>query len=107
MKKNLLLALFALLMPLASSAKFVVKFNIQYRDERNTLSKLIAETEKYNIDSICVSGYFDISNFEFLRDCSINGKLTGIDLSGTFIREIPAMTFGNSYVNAPSAVGAA
>ena len=105
MKKNLLLALFALLMPLVSSAKFVVKFNIQYRDERNTLSKLIAETEKYNIDSICVSGYFDTSNFEFLRDCSINGKLTGIDLSGTFIREIPAMTFGNSYVNAPSAVG--
>ncbi len=103
MKKKILALAAVALASLASYGKVVLDFNIKRSDELNTLEKLIPDETKYEIDSIRVSGYFDEANFLFLRDCTVNGRLTGIDLSGTNIREIPALAFGNRKVNSPAA----
>ena len=101
MKKKLYSAVLALFLSAAvADAKVVLTYNIDYMDKAKTLSELIPEEEKYTVDSISISGYFDVSNFVFLHDCTINGRLTGIDLSGAQILEIPDMAFGDESANA-------
>ncbi len=102
MKRNCLILFFVAIVSIVSNGKVVLNFSIKYNDEKNTLEKLVSADKRYNIDSICISGYFDESNFLFLRDCTMNGKLTGIDLSGTEIREIPDFAFGSRNVNSPA-----
>lgn len=105
MKRFYSAALLLTLSVFAANAKVVKTFEISTMDKSKTLSELIPESEKYSVDSICVTGYFDKSNFLYLRDLTINGNLTGIDLRGTEILEIPDLTFGNTKVNVSDGSG--
>ena len=102
MKKYLFTSLLFVLSALVANGKNVKTFNIEYTDGANKLSELISEEEKYSVDSICISGYFDETNFAFLRDCTINGNLRGIDMSGAEVYEIPSLLFGNTQANSPA-----
>ena len=102
MKKYLFTSLLFVLSALVAYGKNVKIFNIEYTDGANKLSELISEEEKYSVDSICISGYFDETNFAFLRDCTINGNLRGIDMSDAVVYGIPSLLFGNTQANSPA-----
>ena len=58
----------AALVALSASSKVVKVLDIPYGINSKPLSALISSEEKYTIDSLCVKGSWDSSNFKFLKD---------------------------------------
>ena len=83
----------ALIAVTSSLAKVVKVVDIPLRKKAQKLSEFVSSEEKYTIDSICVKGGWSNTNFQFLKDCVKNGRLTGIDLSEANITDIPNEAF--------------
>ena len=102
--KKVYASVVAALVTLSASSKVVKVLDIPYGINSKPLSALISSEEKYTIDSLCVKGSWDSSNFKFLKDCVENGRLTGIDLSEANVPEVPSMAFCQAKINSAAGV---
>lgn len=50
--------------------------------ETDTLANMIAESKKYDITSLTLTGYVNEENTKYIKDLNTNGCLTSLDLSG-------------------------
>ena len=93
MRRFFALSVMALIAVTSSLAKVVKVVDIPLMKKAQKLSEFVSSEEKYTIDSICVKGGWSNTNFQFLKDCVKNGRLTGIDLSEANITDIPNEAF--------------
>ena len=49
--------------------------------ETDTLANMIADSKKYDIESLTLSGYVNDANTKYIQDLNQNGKLISLDLS--------------------------
>lgn len=97
MKKLLLLAGFFVVSFGICHSQVIKKVDIGYSE---TLADKISAKQKYEIDSLVISGYLHDEDFATLRDCINNGRLRGIDMSEVELDAIPESAFASPKVNA-------
>ena len=66
-------------------------------EENSNINTLLGE-DRYNIDSLIITGNVRHSDLDALYECCLNGQLAGIDMSNATIKngEIPEYAFNRS-----------
>ena len=71
--------------------------------ENDNLASMIAESKKYEISSLTLSGYVNEENTKYIKDLNAKGRLLSLDLSGvkqisTYYRNQNSYIFNHQYL---------
>lgn len=83
MKQIIILILICMLnmlnLPKSKAQGLSLSFNLT---EKDTLENMIADSKKYEISSLTLSGYVNEENTKYIKDLNTKGRLLSLDLSG-------------------------